>query len=276
METEKKEKQPLKLRLFGSSEEMFTVARPSALGFERIRNLALQSAKVPLHRKFDICKELALDWKVTLNIENRKVLDKLLENIKTNDPCHLGEKILQAKNITERYDDNTLSAFDVNRLAVSVLFRDSNGATVSVTDQSADDLLIGNIEKAMAHFFEQINISDDETDLFERRSFRAFTTDSKEYPLAQVTVKSVREMAKLQVATPSIPESDRKQICDEMRWPFIDDYGDDALSKVEYWRKASQIVLQGVELNGERASTLDVGEINRALTVFFAESDGLL
>lgn len=268
----------VKYRLFANSEETYKVIRPSIGAFSEIRKLALRSTKISLTRKFDICKELALDWRVELNLDNRKALDQLLEQIETDDPIHLGEKILEAREIRERFNDQSLTPFQLARLSVPHLFRDDAGNVPSVTKESAEDLLIGNVEQALGFFFAQINIGDGE-DLTTRTSFKPFTNSTQEYPLNDVSVRTMRELNELQVQTASMSEAERRQICDEMRWNYNEVTPEkitDMKSKPEYWKQASKIVLKGVELTDSNQDDIDAGEMNRALSVFFAKSDGLL
>ncbi len=276
--TETKSTEPIKFRLFANSEQAFRVVKPSVFFFENIRKLALRSTKISLDRKFDICKELALDWKTVLNIENRKELDEILKNIATSDPSFLGDKVLEARNIKERFNDASLTPFQLAVEAVPYLFEDDNNNAPSVSKDSEDDLLIGNIEKAMGVFFNQINISEEEQ-LAERSSFKVFTNSEDEFPLSDVSVGSMRKLNELQVQTASMSEKERRAICEEMRWSYekvTPNKITDMKSKSEYWIEASQIILKGVELTDSTKIHINAGEINRALTVFFAKSDGLL
>lgn len=274
------EEATVRMRLLSDSEDTWTLRRPSVGAFETVRRLALRSSKVPLARKFDICKELALDWRIELSIENRKSLDKLLDNIQTDDPAQLGEKVLDARGIKERFGDHNIDPFELCRQVLPVLFADDGGNAPSVGPESADNLLIGNVQKALGLFFQRINIDDDE-DLTGRVSFRAFINSDKQYPITDVTVRTMRQLNELQVLSSAIPEKDRRQICEEMRWSFrkvTPENITDMHSKPEYWRQAAGIVLKGVDsaVTDANKDLIDAGEVNRALAVFFAKSDGLL
>lgn len=274
----KKEKPaPLKFRLFANSEETYRVIRPAVSAFEKIRKLALHSTKIPLSRKFDICKELAVDWKVVLTLENRKELDKILEQVKTDDPAMLGDKILAARGIKGRHSDKSITPFELAVKVVPVLFTDDAGNPPSISKESEDELLVGNIEQALGVFLDQININEEE-DLSSRGTFKAFTNSDQEYPLASVSVGNMRRLNELQVASACISEKERREICEEMKWNYgtlTPEKITDMKSKITYWIEASQIVLKGVELTDTNKGNIDAGEINRALAVFFAKSDGL-
>jgi len=275
--TEQQSPEVIKLRLFSTSEQTFKIVKPSVGVFEIIRKLALKATNIPLSRKFDICKELALDWKVELSLENRKELDKLLDQIETPDPSHLGDKIFAARNIKERFNDHSLTPFEVAVKVVPYLFADDNGKPPSVSKESEEDLLIGNIEQAMGYFFSQINIPEDEY-VADRTTFKAFINYEDEFPLNDVSVGSMRRLNELQVQTASISDKERREICEEMRWNFKEltpKKITEMKSKPEYWIQASQIILKGVELTDSTKDQIDAGEINRALTVFFAKSGGL-
>ena len=273
-----KKTKPIKLRLFANNEQAWNVIRPSVGAFDAIRQLALRSTRIGLARKFEICKELALDWREELGLENRKGLDELLKQLKTHDPALLGEKILKGRGIKQRFGKDALTPFETAMHAVPVLFRDDAGNVPSIGEGSIDELLPGNVERAIAFFFDQINIPEGE-DLGKRTTFRAFVGSEKEYPLAPVSVGNLRRLNALQVAVPSLPEKDRQDICQEMRWHFdkiTPEKVTDMKPKTTYWTEAAQIVLQGVDITDSNNGKIDAGEVNRALMVFFARSDGML
>ncbi len=276
--TEPIETTNFKFRIFSGKEESYNVVQPSVKVFNIIRKLALKSTEFGLHRKLEICKELALDWKKEIEIQNLEELEKLLDQISTKDPTHLSDKIFEARNIRERITDKSITPFDLKIKVVPHLFVDDNGNAPAVSKESEDDLLIGNIEKALGVFWDRINIDDDEN-FYDRISFQPFVDSEDEFPIADISIRTMKSIYQLQIQTSSISKKERQDICDEMKWSYekvTPKKITDMKSKTQYWVEACSIVLRGVEITDSNKEHINVAEINRALAVFFAKSDGLL
>jgi len=263
------------IRLFSGSEDQFTVRRPSAGAFKAVRKIALQSADVPLARKFEICTELCLDWREHIELENAEKLETILKNMAHPDPAALGEKVLDGHDITERHTDKTLSVIDAQIAIARLILANEKGLPPKINEENREQVLPGNIRKASTEWFSMINIGSDE-DLSTRTSFRPFAEHDEQYPLEEPSVRTMMDLAELQLATPSIPRSDRKTLAAEMKMPFTDPDHESGVSKPEYWIRAAEIILTGVKPSQGDRELIDAGEMNRALTVFFSRSEGLL
>lgn len=276
--TDDEQKKPLSIRLFADSEDEYTIKRPSVAGFETIRKIALKSIEITLARKFEICEELCLYWKDHLKIEGMKALKKMLENMADPNPIYLGDKVLASQKITEKDHTGLLSVVQAQAKIAEVILKGPDGKSPIISKERIDEMLLGNVRNASVAYFSQINIGPDEN-LDNRRSFRAFVNSDDEFPLTAISVKTLKKLNELQISTPCMPEKERKKLAKEMRIDFkkfSPEKIQDGTTKADYWRKAAEILLDGVTLTDKNSGLIDAGEVNRALAVFFLKSDGSL